>query len=142
MILFLLRGAPGSGKSSLAKAMLQAGLADHCTEADDYYTQADGSYKWSPEKIGIAHKQCREYVEMWMNQKHKIIVSNTSTTKKHLKPYYLLAEKYGYAVQEIICRYPIFENVHGVPQMKVFEYAQQLENSLRGNEKQIVKDDG
>ena len=141
MILFLLRGAPGSGKYSLARAMIQAGLADNMTEADDYYTTPEG-YKWAPEKIGAAHAACREWVEFWMAHKERIIVSNTSTTKKHLKPYYDLAKKHGYMVQEIICRYPIFDNVHGVPEMKVREYAQQLENSLRGVEKQIVEADG
>ena len=77
-----------------------------------------------------------------MVNKKKIVVSNTTTTRKHIKPYLDLAKRYGYKVQEIICRYPIFDNVHGVPQMKVFQYAQQLENSLKGDNRQLVEDDG
>ena len=52
--LFLLRGLPGSGKSTLAKTLV--GYKDYChKEADMYFVDRDGNYKFKPSKIKEAH---------------------------------------------------------------------------------------
>lgn len=102
-ILIILRGLPGCGKSSLAKR-----IGEFICTADDYLMK-DGVYCWSPEAAHFAHKKCQEKVEWGMFESiSKIIVANTSTTEKELKPYYELAEKYGYKVFSVIV-----ENRHG-----------------------------
>jgi predicted kinase len=101
--LILLRGLPGSGKSTLAKL-----LGDTYFEADMYFME-DGIYNFDPSGLKDAHQWCRKSVETAMRRgEDKVIVSNTFTQEWEMKPYYELAEKYGYRVFSIIV-----ENRHG-----------------------------
>jgi len=103
--LFIVRGIPGSGKSTFAEQL--APTAQICT-ADDYHMN-DGKYEWKPENVGKAHGWCQSKVDSLMSGDiTPVVVANTSTTMKEMKPYYDLAEKYGYQVHSIVV-----ENRHG-----------------------------
>jgi len=105
--LYLIRGLPGSGKSTLAKTLSNL-LGAIAWEADQYHMR-NGVYHWKAENQYAAHKWCQEGARECMELGHKnVIVSNTSTTEKELKPYLEMADKYGYAVTSIIV-----ENRHG-----------------------------
>jgi plasmid replication initiation protein len=54
------------------------------------------------------------------NDFKRVVVSNTFTTEKEMKPYYELAEKYGYRVYSLIVenRHDGL-NEHGVPADKI-----------------------
>lgn len=105
--LFLLRGLPGAGKSTLAKMLV--GKKDYChKEADQYFIDEDGNYKFKAEYLGHAHSWCQEEVEFLMRLEHNVVVSNTFSTEKEMEPYYKLAKKYGYRVHSMI-----IENRHG-----------------------------
>jgi predicted kinase len=105
--LFLLRGLPGSGKSTLAKQLI--GDKDYChKEADMYFVDAKGNYKFDPLLLKDAHAWCQQEVEFLMKYEHSVAVSNTFTQEWEMQPYYELAEKYGYSVFSIIV-----ENRHG-----------------------------
>ncbi len=105
-VLYLLRAIPGSGKSTLAKTL----GAVHF-EADMYFMEGN-EYKFNPTKLKKAHEWCRNQVEISMKNGNignsKIVVSNTLTQEWEMKPYYELAEKYGYTVFSLIV-----ENRHG-----------------------------
>jgi len=105
--LFLLRGLPGSGKSTLAKTLVKK---DYChKEADMFFIDGDGNYKFEPSKIKDAHKWCQEEVDFIMKYEHSpVVVSNTFTQEWEMESYYKLAEQYGYKVFSIIV-----ENRHG-----------------------------
>jgi predicted kinase len=133
-VLYLIRGAPGSGKSTLALAMLDGEIVGAHYEADDFFmepTQDGPRYEWKPELVGAAHKWCQSNVELGMQGNQNIVVSNTLTSRKQCAPYYELAAKYGYVVQEIVLMNPIFQNVHGVPDEKVKQYHERLLHDLR-----------
>lgn len=101
--LFLLRGLPGAGKSTLAKSLGGIHL-----EADSFF-MVNGEYKFRPEFIKDAHNFCQKDCERAMQSDLlKITVSNTFTQEKELEPYYQLAKKYGYKVFSLIV-----ENRHG-----------------------------
>lgn len=96
-VLILLRGLPGSGKTTLAKA-----LGGIHVEADQYFME-DGEYKFDASKLKDAHGWCQSIVDSYLrNGFEKIIVSNTFTQEWEMKSYYDLANKYGYQVVSLI----------------------------------------
>jgi len=106
--LILLRGLPGSGKSTFAKMLV--GDKDYChKEADMYFVDRDGNYKFEPSKIKEAHIWCKMEIEFVMKYDHSpVVVSNTFTQEWEMDAYYELAAKYGYHVTSLIV-----ENRHG-----------------------------
>jgi len=111
--LILIRGHQGSGKSTLAKALKTPHNVHY--EADMYwYLGNNGEYVFDAKRLGKAHQWCQDCANSAMSRHIDVIVSNTFTTRKELKPYLLMAERHGYKVQEIICRGD-FQNEHGVP---------------------------
>ena len=109
-ILYIVRGLPGSGKSTFAKSL-------NCPyfEADMFFMK-DEVYTFDGGKIKIAHSWCQQQVEeaMKFNEETKgldnseIAVSNTFTQEWEMEPYIKLAEKYGYNVFSLVV-----ENRHG-----------------------------
>jgi predicted kinase len=96
-VLILARGIPGSGKSSFAKL-----LGDAICTADDFHMK-NGKYCWTQENAGAAHVWCQnKCMDFMKNNTSPIIVANTNTTVKEMKPYYDLAEKYGYKIFSLI----------------------------------------
>jgi len=119
--LFLLRGLPGSGKSTLSKSI--GGIH---IEADMYFMK-DGEYQFDVTRLKDAHQWCQESVEKSMvglnNPEittQRITVSNTFTQEWEMKPYFDLAEKYGYKVYSLIVENRHGGvNEHGVPEDKL-----------------------
>lgn len=110
--LTLLRGLPGSGKSTFANLITNE---FSICEADKFFTDKKGNYNFDATKLSQAHKWCKDEVEIRMkdNQANsqfypEIVVSNTFTQEWEMEEYYKLAEKYGYMVFSIIV-----ENRHG-----------------------------
>jgi len=118
--LILLRGLPGSGKSTLAKMLV--GNKDYChIEADMYFIDWEGNYKFNPLQINDAHAWCQSEIEFIMSYGHSTaVVSNTFTQEWEMEAYYELAEKYGYRVTSLIVENRHGGvNMHGVPEDKV-----------------------
>jgi ABC-type molybdenum transport system ATPase subunit/photorepair protein PhrA len=99
--LFLLRGLPGSGKTTLAKMLV--GDKDYChKEADMYFMDGDGNYNFKPSKLGNAHFWCRDEIEFTMKYEHSpVVVSNTFTQEWEMDSYYDLAKKYEWLDKHI-----------------------------------------
>jgi predicted kinase len=123
-ILFLVRGLPGSGKSTFATHIWNEYAV---CEADKFFYDKDGNYNFDPSKLKDAHAWCRNEVEIRMkdhqiNQQFypEIAVSNTFTQEWEMEDYYKLAEKYGYKVVSLIVENRHGgKNVHGVPDDKL-----------------------
>jgi len=123
-ILFLVRGLPGSGKTSLATHIWNEYAI---CEADQYFYDKEGNYNFDPSKIKDAHAWCKNKVETMMgdhqlNEQYypEIAVSNTFTQEWEMKDYFDLADKYGYKVVSLIVENRHGgKNVHGVPEDKL-----------------------
>ena len=115
--LTIIRGTPGSGKSTLAKALFDAKLAAEICEADDFFHTAEG-YKFDFAKLGQAHTVCQQQVAYLLGCGLSVIVSNTSTTWKEIRPYLDMALMNGAEVT-VITMETQFQNIHGVPEDKV-----------------------
>ena len=119
-MLYLLRGVPGSGKSTVAQ-----NIGGTHFETDKYF-MVDGEYKFDPTKLKQYHQMCQDEVNLAMIQNHTahfndvIVVSNTFTQEWEMKPYFDLAKTYGYQVFSLIVenRHGGL-NQHGVPEDKV-----------------------
>lgn len=129
--LIILRGVSGAGKSTVAD-MLAVGSWPVC-EADKFHYTEDGVYDWKPENIHAAHAWCQDQVVEFMEYEfRKIIVSNTSTSEKELKPYLELAEKYGYRVISLVVENRHGnDSIHSVPQETRDAQERRLRNSLK-----------
>jgi predicted kinase len=114
--LYLIRGVPGSGKSTFTQT-----LTPHHWEADMYFINEDGEYKFNIDEIKNAHQWCRDMIEGAMKRNlDKIAVSNTFTQEWEMEPYFKLAEEYGYTVFSLIVENRHGgETQHGVPSDKV-----------------------
>ena len=133
--LFLLRGLPGSGKSTLAKSI--GGIH---IEADMYFLTINGEYEFDPSQLKYAHQWCQNSVEEAMTWDEnpeieflsagvsRIVVSNTFTQEWEMKPYFELAEKYGYKVLSLIVENRHGgTNQHGVPEEKIEQMRNRFE---------------
>lgn len=107
-MLYLVRGLPGSGKSTFART-LSDHMSGHWWEADDFFYDDNFEYKFDASKLHEAHKWCHDRTSISMLFGHPVvIVSNAFTTEKELQPYLQLAKDYGYNVTTLIV-----ENRHG-----------------------------
>ena len=129
--LYIVRGIPGSGKSTFAKSLGGAHF-----EADMFFMK-NGEYKYDMFKIKEAHKWCQDSVNtaMILNTtaalNETIVVSNTFTQEWEMKPYFDLAETHGYKVFSIIVENRHGgTNEHGVPDEVLTKMSERFEIKL------------
>ena len=126
-VLYIVRGVPGSGKTTLAKQ-----LTANVFEADHYFYDNEGNYNFIPSEIKEAHKECQQFVGFAMESNiQKIAVSNTFTQEWEMEPYLELAKKHSYKVFTIVVENRHGGvNQHGVPEDKVEQMKNRFEIKL------------
>ncbi len=93
-ILYIVRGLPGSGKSTLALS-----IADEVYENDDFFTWANGVYKFDPGHLSSAITTCYSNVKNAMERGVKrIAVANVFAQFQQMEQYFKLAEIFHYKV--------------------------------------------
>ncbi|MBE0508391.1 MAG: AAA family ATPase [Marinospirillum sp.] len=109
--LILIRGLPGSGKSSLARDYVH-----HLhLEADQYFMQAGQGYQYDPIRLETAHQACILRTYWHLQVGGQVVISNTFSQGFELYPYFALARHFQ-------CRVRLLEttgkwaNIHQVPQ--------------------------
>jgi len=106
--LYILRGLPGAGKSTLAK-----NIGSVYFEADMFFMEGN-EYKFNPTKLKDAHAWCQNQVRISMKNSDsklgdtRIAVANTFTQEWEMEPYIEMAKEYGFTVFTLIV-----ENRHG-----------------------------
>lgn len=113
-MLLLIRGLPGSGKSTRAKSFVETGAMDVHLEADQFFTDSYGVYQFNAALIRNAHAWCQEETEKALRQGKRVVVSNTFTQMWEIKPYADMAARVesGFGVIECDGKWA---NVHDVP---------------------------
>lgn len=105
----LIRGLPGSGKTTLAKQFTM-----HVHVETDMYFEKDGMYQYNPADIKKAHAWCLEQAKFALQSGRNVVVSNTFIRRWEMEPYIQL----GVPVREITAM-GSYSNVHGVPNKKI-----------------------
>lgn len=112
-MLILVRGLPGSGKSTYANSFKLINTIN--LEADMFFIDEKGKYVFKGELIKYAHEWCINTARIFMNNGHNVLVSNTFTTLKEMKPYIEHAQKLrvDIKVYRMINEY---KSIHDVPE--------------------------
>ncbi len=106
--LLLLRGIPGSGKSTFANQIAKTNGAP-IFSIDSYFENEKGEYHFDYSKNHLAYKECESKTKEALEQGIPfVIVDNTFTLEWELKPYQDLAKSLGY-----LCFIVTVENRHG-----------------------------
>ena len=114
IILYAVRGLPGSGKTSFAKS-----LNLNFYEADQYFEKFNNN-KFNHKLLKKAHQYCYESVKQELENGKSVIVSNTMTAIDEVLEYQNLADVLGIRFFSII-----LENrhdgisTHGVPKASI-----------------------
>lgn len=109
--LLLIRGLPGSGKTTMAQEYAKAGYV-HC-EADQYF-EVDGEYRFDSSKLHAAHDDCLRRAIAAMDAGRSVVVANTFVRRWEMEPYLKAAKKRGINVR-IVEATGNWPNVHSVP---------------------------
>ena len=112
----LIRGLPGSGKSTMAKSMVSDSIGNFIhVETDEFFVNADGEYRFDGERLTQAHHWCQDKTLGLLQAGFSVIVSNTFSRMWEMKAYYDIAASIGANVR-VITVTGQYQNVHGVPE--------------------------
>ncbi|XP_069828188.1 NEDD4-binding protein 2-like 1 [Dendropsophus ebraccatus] len=140
--IYLLRGLPGSGKSSLARKLKRDFPSAVVFSTDDYFLMEDGSYIYNPDLLQDAHKWNQKRARKAMGRgRTPIIIDNTNIVAWHMKPYAVMALENGYGViflePNTHWKFDVRElarrNSHGVPREKIQRMKDAYEHNVTFN---------
>jgi predicted kinase len=147
--LVILRGIPGSGKSSFAQEIMSQCqnsknfLSCCICSADDFFVSASG-YVFDKNKLGQAHdsckKKCKEaLVRGSVSHCYVVIIDNTNMKKWQYQEYETMAREKGYKINivqikprdEVEARGMGERNTHGVTMSGVLRMFRSWEEDVR-----------
>ncbi|XP_017072335.2 uncharacterized protein LOC108108713 [Drosophila eugracilis] len=154
-LMIIMRGPPGSGKTTLAKSLLRQAhllerheVSDFVLSSDDYFYTRRG-YDFDPTLIPAAHDwnqgRVREKAAIGWSP---IIVDNTNTMVWEMQPYVQTAVRYGYVLellepQTSWCKSAsqlAQKNVHNVPRQSIQRMLDRFERTTVSDLIQLMKE--
>jgi predicted kinase len=105
-VLILMRGIPGSGKSTVAEAIATR-IGAVVFSTDEYWYQRGerrgrpGFYDFDFEELGMAHQWNQSRAKNLMKFGKNVVIDNTNIDERAMKPYRDLAKTYGYSVSVV-----------------------------------------
>ncbi|OCT93105.1 NEDD4-binding protein 2-like 2 [Xenopus laevis] len=136
--LILLRGLPGSGKTTLARLLLNLNPDGLVFSTDDFFCQKDG-YSYNVKLLGDAHNWNQFRARRAMDDRRSpVIIDNTNMQGWEMKPYVQMAIEHGYFVDflepETWWKLDPLElakrNTHGVPHEKISQMLERYEHNM------------
>lgn len=119
--LIIIRGLPGSGKSTYARSMGRFHV-----EADMYHTRG-GKYTFDAKNVQKAHAWCFAMFSNAVSSGIDIVVSNTFTRRWEFREYVSLAKENGYNVA-VVRMTANYGSIHDVPDSVLAEMKDRFED--------------
>lgn len=108
--MIIIRGLPGSGKTTLAKAM-----RGHKHFEADLFFERSGKYEFDPSQVNEAHIWCAGKVMESLLHGENVVVSNTFSRLFEMEKYLEAAAHTGCSVR-LIEATGNWQNKHGIPE--------------------------
>lgn len=122
--MILIRGVVGSGKSTMARALASLGYAHY--EADMYFEDGEGVYRFDKERLPAAHDWCLAAATETLVSGGRVVVANTFTRLWEMRPYVERAMALGVPFT-VLEAHGSWRNVHCVPQEVVDRMRERFE---------------
>lgn len=126
--IYILRGLPGSGKSTMAERLkywleLDNSMYGLICSADDYFQRFGRAYQFDQASLPQAHAWCQGKALAGIEMGVDLIIDNTNTRLWEMQPYLDMADRYGLDLYVLEPNTPWARNVdelfkrntHGVP---------------------------
>jgi 2',3'-cyclic-nucleotide 3'-phosphodiesterase len=143
--MIIMRGLPGSGKSTKAKVLADK-LRNSVILSTDTVFMSGEKYLFCPEVLGMAHQINLAKAAKAVKLGYDVIVDNTNTTWKEIEPYVKVGLEAGYVIEitepSTAWAHNVLEcaakNSHGVPATAIrrmqdrWETAENINKLLNG----------
>lgn len=96
----IMRGGPGSGKSTIAKTIAPLHESIVCS-ADDFFINEKGDYDFDPAWLGRAHGACLKKCVEAIMQRRSVVIDNTNGSPDSMIPYLALCQAFGYTCEVV-----------------------------------------
>lgn len=129
-ICYIMRGIPGSGKSTVAKSL----ATEENIFSTDKLFYVDGEYKFNPARLKEKHEEnFRLFSAAAVFGASPLVCDNTNTKKWEMEKYISAAEQLGYLVAILTMPHPDLDvaaaqNIHKVPKEAIARMLQNWEN--------------
>ncbi|KAL3854392.1 hypothetical protein ACJMK2_013663 [Sinanodonta woodiana] len=101
--IFIMRGLPGSGKSTIVREIQKIYPGTEVCSADNFFIGEDGIYRFDSSLLPNAHNHCQEIADLKCKEGcHVIVIDNTNIMKWEMAPYLKLAHDVYHYIPVIV----------------------------------------
>ena len=125
--LIIVRGLPGSGKSTYASSLGHKFNMMRHFESDQFFVDSNGQYHYNISLIGAAHDWCYGNVVKSLRDGYNTAVSNTFTKMWEIDKYLAIPFLLPDVKIKVIEMRTQYQNIHSVPEDKLKVMARRWE---------------
>lgn len=124
--IILIRGVPGTGKTTLAQEIAARNPDFVHIESDHFFQLPSGQFKFNPRLFSYAHKWCINSVARLVHQEFTPVVSNSLCRQWEIEPYIKIAMAFDTKI-EIISLTTEYGSLHNIPENRMQEFRDRFE---------------